>query len=161
MTELLVLAAIAGIIWIALLFLRVPSSIAFFSLLVGQLLATEAGADVYDFVGSLLRIPELRYIQITLLLLPLLLTILFLRGSVSKAKLLIEIVPCLFVALVVLLLLYPLIPELQNAANNATGRKIEDLKGVIIIAASVSGLISAWASYPRHHSGKHGKHGKH
>jgi hypothetical protein len=154
----LVLGAILIVIWVAILALRVPSFVAFFSLLVGQLLATEASSDVYEFVSSLLQIPEFRYVQIGLLFLPLLLTVLFLKGRVAKSKLYIEFIPALFVAATALMLFYPLAPELQKVLDSQTQDKTEYYKTIIIGAASVSGLLSAWLTYPKHHSDK--KHGK-
>ncbi len=158
MNELLILGVITLIIWLGLLWLRVPSSIAFLSLLIGQLIATEASADVYGFVGSALKISDPRYIQATLLVLPLLLTILFLRGRVAKSKLPIEAIPTLFVVSLAVLLLGPSIPALSTMLNMATNNQLDAYKSIIIIAASVSGLLSAWFSYPRppkDHAKKH------
>lgn len=151
------LAAMAAALWIAILALRVPSFVAFFSLLVGQLLATEASGDVYEFVGSLLNIPEFRYVQVALLFLPLLLTVLFLKGRVPKSKLPIEFIPALFVAATAMSLLYPLVPALQSALDAATEDKTAYYKTIVIGAASVSGLLSAWLTYPKPHSDKHAK----
>ena len=159
MNEMLVLGAIVVGIWLLILLLRVPASVAFFSLLVGQLLATEASSDVYEFIGGILNVKDIKYIQIALLVLPLLLTILFLRGRVKKSQLLIEAIPALFVALVAVLLAYPLIPELQSVVDSATQNKSEQYRSVILLGAAVSGLFSTWMSYPKPHD-KH-KHKKH
>jgi hypothetical protein len=159
MNELLILGGILAALWIGLLILRVPSSIAFLSLLIGQLLSTEASVDVYSFIGSILHISEIKYVQMALLLLPLLLTLLFLRGRVSKAKMGIEALPVLFVAALTILLLAPLLRPLQTILDAATKDQLEAYKSIIVIAASISGLLSAWLSYPKLHS-KHDKHGK-
>lgn len=155
----LILGGILAVAWIGLLLLRVPSSIAFLSLLIGQLLSSETGGDVYDFVGSLLHVSDLRYVQMALLLLPLILTILFLRNHVPKAKLMIEALPILFVVALTILLLAPLLEPQDNLVNSATNDQVGTYKTVIVIAASISGLLSAWISYPKAH--KEGKHGKH
>lgn len=157
MNELLILGGITAAGWLGLLLLRVPSSIAFLSLLIGQLLANQASADVYSFIASIIRIPEVRYVQIALLVLPLLLTVLFLRGRVSKPKLPIEAIPTLFVIALTILLISPLVPQLNTLLEMATDDKLEAYKSIIVIAASVSGLLSAWLSYPK---GAHKEHHK-
>lgn len=153
----LVLGIILAALWFIILRLRVPSFVAFFSLLIGQMLATEASSDVYEFISSLLNIPEFRYVQLALLLLPLLLTILLLKGRVAGSKLAIEFLPALFVAATTVALLYPFVPELQESINQATEYKTEYYKTIIIGAASISGLLSAWLTYPKPHADKHGK----
>jgi hypothetical protein len=152
------LGILFAVVLLAIVYLRVPSFVAFFSLLVGQLLATEASEDVYEFAGSVLNIAEFRYVQVALLLLPFLLTILFLKGRVPKSKLFIEILPAAFVSATAITLLYPLIPELQDALVSATEGRIDDYKTIVISAASISGLVSAWLTYPKH--GSSDKHGK-
>ena len=102
--EMLVLGAIIAGLCMLVLLLRVPSSVAFFSLLVGQLLATEASSDVYDFAASMINVPEARYVQLALLGIPFVLTVLFMKGRAKKSQFIVELVPALFVALVVVLL---------------------------------------------------------
>lgn len=153
----LILAGIVLAVWLVLLLLRVPSSIAFLSLLIGQLLSAEASEDVYGFVGSVINIAEQQYIQIGLLFLPLLLTVLFLHGRVAKAKIFIEAVPTLLLAALAILLLAPLLTELNVLLDSTSNNQIDAYKSIIVVAASISGLLSAWLSYPRSGHGKHRK----
>lgn len=149
MNEMLILGGILAAVWLALMYMRVPSSIAFLSILIGQLLSQEAGANVYDFVTSILQINEARYLEMALLLLPLLLTVLFLRNHVPQAKLYVEAVPLLLVSALTLSLLGPLIPELNDLMVKATDNQIESYKSIIVVASTVSALLSAWLSYPK------------
>lgn len=157
MNETLILGGLLIGLWLLILLLRVPSSVAFFSLLVGQLLSTEAGNDAYEFASGMIQINEIRYVQLVLLLLPLVLTIIFMRGRVKKSMLAVELVPALFVSAVTLMLAYPLIPELQTLVDAATQDRSQDYRTVLLMAAAVSGIISAWMSYPKP-AEKHGKH---
>lgn len=156
MNELLILSGIVAALWLAIVILRVPAFAAFFSLLVGQLLSAEASKDAYEFAGWLVGVSELRYVQLSLLLLPFILTLLILRGRRAKSKLALDIIPALFAAVVTAILAYPLIPNGEAFVEMATNDQIERYKTVLLIAASVSGLLSAWTSYPKT-SGKHGK----
>ncbi len=155
MNETLILGGIIIVAWVGLLLLRVPSSIAFLSLLIGQLVSSETGSDVYARIGSTLRVNNNHYVQVALLILPLAVTILLLRGRVAKHKLAIEAVPDLFVVALTMLLLAPLLPALGAALDMATHDKLGSYKTIIVLAASVSGLLSAWLSYPKPHHDKH------
>jgi hypothetical protein len=157
MNETLILGGILLGLWLVFLLLRVPSSIAFLSLLIGQLLSSEASEDVYDFVGSVVNVPQQEYIQITLLLLPLLLTVLFLHGRVVKSKMFIEAIPTLLLAALTVILLAPLLDQLNVLINGSLEGQIDDYRSIVIVAASVSGLLSAWLSYPHNAHGKRRK----
>lgn len=160
MNELLILGVVIVVAWFGLLLLRVPSSIAFLALLIGQLLANEASVEVYNFIGSVTKVSDLRLVQIGLLVLPLLLTLLFLRGRVPKSKMIIEAVPVLMVVALSAILISPLQPQLKSLLEMASNDRLDAYKSIIVIAASVSGLLSAWLSYPKaahsdHHKKKH------
>lgn len=158
MNEMLMVSGIIIGLWLLILLLRVPASVAFFSLLVGQLLATDASGDVYEFIGGVLNVNDIKIIQITLLILPLALTILFLRGRVKKSQFFIEAIPAFFVAVVAVLLAYPLIPALQTIVDTATQSRSEQYKSLILLAAAVSGLFSTWMNYPKPHDKHKKKH---
>lgn len=158
MNELLILGGITAAAWIGLLLLRVPSSIAFLSLLIGQLLANQASADVYSFISTLTHVSDELYIQIALLVLPLGLTVLFMRGRVTASKRLIEAVPILLVVALTMVLLGPLFEPLGSLIETATNGQSDAYKSMIVVAASVAALLSAWLSYPRplkDHKDKH------
>jgi type III secretory pathway component EscS len=160
MNEMLILGGIVLASWLGLIYLRVPSSIAFLSLLIGQLLATQASEDVFGFLGSMLQIPRVEYIKAALLVLPLLLTLAFLRNHVAKSKMLVEALPLVFIVALITLLLAPFIEQLQSLVDAATRNQTEAYKSIIVVAASISGLLSAWLSYPKS-GGEHHKSAKH
>lgn len=158
MNEPLILGAILVASWVALMYLRVPSSVAFLSVLIGQLLASQANDDVYGFIGQITGVSN-EYVHVALLGLPLALTILFMRNHVSLAKRMVEAVPILLVAALTIVLLGPQIPELAALLDSASGGNTEAYKSIIVIAASIAALLSAWLSYPKPGHGKehHGK----
>jgi hypothetical protein len=160
MNEMLILGGVLLAGWAGLIWLRAPSSIAFLSLLIGQLLSTEASVDVYGLIGSLTSINDIRYIQATLLLLPLGLTLLLLRNRVAKSKVMIEALPLLFVVALTIVLVSSVIPEVKTSLDMATDDQLDAYKTIVVVAASVSGLLSAWLSYPKPAHKEHGKHGK-
>lgn len=157
--ELIVLLASIVIISGGLLDLRVPAFAAMFSLLVGELLATQVVGESYTFAAALLKLGRVEYVQLVLLLLPLALTVFFLKGRMSKKKLAYEILPALFMSGLLVLFVYPLLPAVKNLVDIATHDQIAHFKDVIYILAAVLGLVSSWLSYPKPFvEGKHGKH---
>ncbi len=157
MNELLILGGATLALWIGLLLLRVPSSIAFLSLLIGQLLADQASDDVYSFVSTMTHVPEGYYIQAALLVLPLVLTILFMRGRIARSKLLVEAVPTLLVVALTIMLIGPIVPSLNTLLQSATEGKVDAYKSIVVVAASVAALLSAWLSYPKNSHKEHEK----
>lgn len=149
MNEVLILAGITVVAWLGLLYLRVPSSIAFLSILIGQLLSKEAGDNVYAFLGALIQSSTPQYFQIALLVLPLVLTVLLLRNRVPQGKWYVEAVPTLLVVALTILLLGDLIPQLKTILDIATKDQLASYKSIIVVASSVSALLSAWLSYPK------------
>lgn len=153
----IILAAIGVGIWLVLVWLRVPAVLMFFSLLVGQLLATQIMADAYEWLSSLIRVSDPKYVQLALLLLPVFLSILFLKGRLPKAKMVMEAIPMLFVVASGLFFAAEFLPSVQQSLEGSIDTV--QYKSLIIISASISSLVSAWFTYPKHHSGdkKHKK----
>ena len=141
-------AAIFIGIWVFLLYQRVPAMALFFSLLVGQILSTEVSGEVYGIIAGALRI-DYAQVQLGLLLVPFLLTILFLRHKVPRSKFVLEAIPMIFVVAAAAIFAYPHVHQIQDVLEEATDHKVESYKNVIITIASLSSLFSAWFSYPQ------------
>lgn len=152
----IILAAVCVGIWLLLMWLRVPAVLMFFSLLVGQLLATQISDDAYAWLSSLVRVSEPRYVQLVLLLLPVLLSALFLKGRLPKAKMLMEAIPMLFVVAAGVFFAADFLPNVLVTLEDSIDTT--KYKPLIIICASISSLVSAWFTYPKHDHDKKGKH---
>jgi len=153
-----VLIGIVAAIWIFLVLMQVPATVVFFSILVGQLLAVQLSDETYDLVTQYTSIPDFRYVQVALLLTPVVITILFLRGRVSKSKRLIEAVPLLLAAASITIFIdnYFAISRSLPTDQSTLLRTYESL---VVSAGAVLSLVSAWFSYPKPHKDK--KHKKH
>jgi hypothetical protein len=149
-----ILAGVVAALWLAFLWLRAPSVLLFFSLLVGQLLATQIGQDAYSWVSAFTKLGDSRTVQLILLLLPVGLSLLFLKGRVPRSKLIMEAVPMLFVIATGALFAAALVPSINQALADRID--IERYRSLLLICASLSSLVSAWFTYPKHDSG--GKH---
>jgi len=150
MTGIIIVGLIVAFTAFAIIKFRVPAALVFFSLLVGQLLVSQVAEDVYLFVNTAAQNVGIEWIKLLLLLLPVILTLLFLKESVSKSKIFVEFVPAILTGMVVVLLIYPLIPALQNALNgNSTWQVIDTYKSLITFVASIACLVTSWMSFSK------------
>ncbi len=146
--DIITVAVILGAVWLPVLLLRVPSAMAFLSLLVGYILSSELGFKVSNF----------KYGQAILLVAPLLFTVFWLRGRVAGSRLMMEIVPSFCVGISALLFLYPIVSQVQNSINVVTKYKILEYKPYLLVASAVFVLVITLLTYPRSHHKEESKH---
>lgn len=160
--NLFILIAI-GLPVLAILLLRTHGAIVFLSLCAGSLLVHYVGNDA-ALVGSAISNNASisnQYAQMALLLIPVILSAIILRGSMKGGKMIFNIIPAVAVGLVSVLLVVPLLP--YGAQNAVTGTRGWDLlshsQEVVVTASVLASLIVLWFSpYSSHHSKKHHKH---
>lgn len=174
MTPLVVLAALALVPLVAILWLRVNGAIAFLSLCLGSVLVTYTSSDVDTVFTSFTNKGALatnQWVQLALLGVPFLLTILFTRRSVKKgAKSFINVLPALSTSLLCVLFVVPLLPadlQRQVQAQNAWQQVSNAQTGVILGGAAFS-LVFLLVTHRKRKGGgdeeegsgkkKHGKH---
>lgn len=142
------------ILWSILLFplllgviFRVGAPHLFFSLMAGELLARYFGRDVEKIAADTLsrQSPE-HYGEIALVLITMLLTAFFLRGAVTKNKLILHIIPYAVTGIVLAAFLLPLLSTGLQDQISATfvGGWIINLNRSIIGAVVVLQIISLW-----------------
>lgn len=146
MTPLIVLAALALVPMLAILVLRVNGAIAFMSLALGSVLVTYTSSDVDGVLtsvssGSSLNINQ--WTQLALLVVPLLLTMLFTRGSVKGPKRVTNVLPALAAGLLAALLVVPLLPaDLQHQIHNQTvWTQLSNAQTAVILGGAAFSLV--------------------
>lgn len=145
--EVLIVPAVLAVVWIGILVLRVPTLPAFLSLLIGGLISSEVSLSISSSTAT----------EIGLLVLPLAVTIFILRGRSPKSKLMMEFMPALAVAIVLVLFLYPSVNELRNGLDMVTNDKIADYRPWLLISSSILVLVNSLLAYPKSHDSKHHK----
>lgn len=146
--DIITVAGVLGAVWLLVLVLRVPSAMAFLSLLVGYILSSELSSKVVS----------IKYGQAILLLAPLLITIFWVRGRVPGSRMAMEIVPSFCVGISALLFLYPIVSQVQNSVNIVTKYKILEYKPYLLVGAAVFVLAIQLLTYPRAHHKEESKH---
>jgi hypothetical protein len=157
MNESMVLGAVIFILWAFIAYLRVPAVVLFLSILVGKLFAEELSLDTYNFITGFFPGLNAQLLQISLLILPAFLTVLFLKGSVPKSMSIINALPLLLCLVTLGLFINPYF-DVVSSLQEHQRIMLTDNQSYIVSLAGALTLLSAWLpSKPRHrrHSKKH------
>ncbi len=134
---------------------RVSVSHVFFSLMAGELLARYFGNDL----DALLHVHGPGHLAI--IFVPMLVTGYLLRRTVSRRRLLVQVVPFLITGLICAAFVLPLLPEAAMELVRGTyfGNVLLNLHRTIIGSMVVLQLISLWLVHRQWHG--HHRHGGH
>lgn len=153
-------AFLSGPLLLGLLF-RVSTSHLFFSLMAGELIAHYFGEEVENIIESIFKSgAATEYTSIVVLAIPMLLTALFLHGSLSKNRIILHFIPLLVTGLVFAAFALPLLPEsVQTTIRTVEiGQELADASNIIIAGVVTLQLVALWL-LNRPSSGKgHKKH---
>ena len=154
-----VLGAVLGLPLLLGLIFRVSTSHLFFSLMAGELLARYFGEDVGIIVNSFARSQNIaNYAEAAVVVLPLLLTALFLKGSLSKGKVIFHFIPLLITGVVLAAFVLPTLPQAAQdyVRSVESGRQLLDMSNVIVGVVVFVQLIALWLlNRPHEHKRKH------
>ncbi len=141
------------------LIFRVNTSFLFFSMLAGELLARYFGDDSELVIRLVVRKPGiLPYIDLALLILPVILTAVFLRGTLTKGKVIFYVIPYLVTGFVLAAFALPMLPEAVQAQIRKVqvGQRLLEGHETIVGAVVFVQLITLWVMNRSHgHSKKH------
>jgi hypothetical protein len=144
-----------------LMVLRANATLVFLSTCLGAVLLQLVGNDANDFFGMFLPGVSGNNLQIGLLLLPVILTTVFMIKSIDGAKMLFNILPALGTGFLLSLLLVPLLPGGESYAlqHSESWHVVQQLQAGAVGATALLCLLSLWMQRPKGHPG--GKHKKH
>jgi hypothetical protein len=157
-TSTLALAAIILIPVMILMFLKINATLVFLSLCLGDVLVQFMSPDANQFLTLFsAHVPKGidasdNLIKILLLLLPVVLTALFMIRTVKgNNKLILNVLPALGVGLLGSLLLAPLLPSnlSHNVINTQLWSQIKDAQDLIVGVSGLSCLLVLWSQRPK------------
>lgn len=157
-SSLVILAAIALVPLLAILLLRANGAVAFMSLCLGSVLVTYTATDVESVTSSLLDKGALatnQWVQLGLLVIPLLLAVLFTRGSVKSGKAVINILPAAATGLLAALLVVPLLSaSLQRQVQSSSfWTQLSNAQTAVILGGAVFSLVFLLFTHRKKKSG--------
>jgi hypothetical protein len=164
MNPLIVMGAIAITPVLLISFLKAKASIVFLALCAGSVLNVFVGDAIWDFMqlfvrsnGELIKV----ILSLSLLLLPPLMTIVLLRGTVNGAKFVTNFVPAILTGVTLLFLIIPLLSgSIQSSIyESSSWDMLLQYQGVIVGSTVFISLMQLWMSSrsARHKKGKHKK----
>lgn len=143
MNELLTLAIAPGVVWVLLVFLRVPGVTMVLSILVGQLFAEELSQNAYDLVGQSISLtPE--KVKLILLLLPVVLTVILTRSKVMKSKTASNALLLVFASISLVLFALPY-SGFSDKISVSGQDVIDSYRSYMVCATAGLALLFAWA----------------
>lgn len=162
MMPLVLIGVIIGLPILLALFLRINAVLLFFAMVSGVLLQRIIGKSTELALAAVAKDAPVNYIaNIGLVVLPVLLTVVFLRKSAKKSQVLLQIVPLLIAGLAFGALLVPLLPDATEAqiyAIDSFGPVFRQSQDLIVAVAVAVNLLLAFHIYRHKEDPKHGKH---
>jgi hypothetical protein len=156
------LIAIVAIVTLLIVGSKTNAAMVFLALCGGSVLVTLMGEDVSLLAKSLSSGNAVAPIaaQIGLLLLPVLLCVLFLKGSVSPSKMLFQLLPALATAIVGVLLVVPLLSSgaQKTLGDNFIWQQLQQFEPVVLLVGVFGSLLVAAVSSHHKKEEHHKKH---
>lgn len=166
MNPLILMAVIAGVPALLIMVARAKAGLVFMSLAVGSVLSIFVGDTSLEMVQTFMRgfnTTTQSIVQIGLLLAPMLLTLLFLRHTLSSSKMLFNLLPAVLTGVTTLFLLVPLLPPgtMYQIYGTSFWNQLAQYQAALISAGALVSLAQLWAgghSLKVKDKGRKGKH---
>lgn len=159
MQPVILFAVLAGLPVFNALIMRVSAIFLFTSIAVGNFLVLYLSDDAALAANAFTKSQYVPMVtQLTLLLLPIILTLFVLRKSLPKSKLLLHIIPLIGCGLSIAVLALPLLPsEVQGQIfGMPSGDVFKNSQDLIVSITAIMVLMLMWRTHG-HHDGKHHK----
>ncbi|MBI3624084.1 hypothetical protein HY218_00460 [Candidatus Saccharibacteria bacterium] len=158
MQPLVILAIIAVLPLLLALLLRVSALFLFLGVAAGALLAQYIADDASLVLNSFFtHINVDQYVKLGLLVLPVVLTLLFLRKTLSASQLVFQLVPLVVTSAAFATLVIGMLPGgvQYNIVSNPIGKIANSSQNVMVAASTLLTLLLAWFTQGHRRRGKH------
>lgn len=151
-----IIGGAVALIAVLLLILKTNSGVVFFSVCAGSVLATQLGSEASLLSSTVIKDGDLNksVAYIALIVLPAILSAVFMRGSVNSSKLLFNIVPSVAVGALLALLVVPQLPASisgQVLQSDAWGL-LTKYQPIILVGGVIASIVLLW--FTQHSSKK-------
>lgn len=159
----IIVGAVVAVVAVLLLLLKTNAAVVFFSVCAGSVLATQLGSEASLISSTVIKDGDLNksVAYIALIILPALLSAVFMRGSISSSKFLFNLVPSVAVGALLALLIIPLLPD--SISGQVLGSQAWDIlqqyQPLILVGGVISSIILLWITHRS--DKKHKRHKRH
>lgn len=154
MNETLILGIFIAALWALVAYWRVPATVLFLSILIGKLFAEELSLDAYEVISGIFPGLSTTAIQAGLLVLPVILTIVFLKGTTPKSNMLFNAIPLFFCLVTLGLFINPYF-EVVGRLDEQQRIILTDNQSYVVAVAGLITLLNAWLSRGKGLGGRH------
>lgn len=154
----IILPLLAGVV------LRVNAVYLYLGVLTGKIMLIFVGDDAAVAVGGLIRGQNSQLISsMILLLLPAILTVIILRGSLPKSQVFLQVPALIATGATLYIFAVPLFTSgiVGSVLSSDVGKSINSSQDLIIVASAVIVLVTMWVVNKTHHEHHHKKHKHH
>lgn len=156
----IIIGALIALIAVILLILRTNSGVVFFSICAGSVLVAQISSEASLISSTVIKNDNLNksLVSISLIILPAVLSAIFMRGTVGASKLLLNLLPSIAAGSLSAILIIPLLPATvssQILVSDIWG-KLQHYQPIILVVGVISSIVMLWITQ---RSGK--KHKKH
>lgn len=155
MNETYLLGAAAVALWALVVYLRIPAAALLLSILVGHLFAEELSLDVYSVISGIFPGVSTAIVQAGLLVLPVILTIVFLKGSAAKSNIFFNAIPLFFCLVTLGLFINPYF-DVVSRLDQQQRVILTDNQNYIVAVTGLITLLVTWLYKPKG-DGRHKK----
>ena len=158
-----VLILLIGVPVAILLLWRINAALVFLSACLGTVLLNFVGKDANDFASMFVPFLNGNNLKLALLLLPVVLTSVFMIKTLKSSQILLNILPAVGTGLLLALLVVPLLPPDYSSQirSSMAWHEVEQLQTLIVGTSALACLVFLWSQRPKAVHGKHGHVGKH
>lgn len=153
MNETLILGIAVLALWALVVYWRIPATVLFLSILIGKLFAEELSLDVYDFISGVIPGLTTSSVQVGLLILPAILTVVFLKGTVLRSRTLVNAIPLLLCLITLGLFVNPYF-DVVSRLDEEQRIILTDNQSYVVAISGLVTLLSGWLegkNISRHH----------
>lgn len=161
MQSLIIVGIVVGIPLIAGIAFRVHAALLFMAVATGALLQQTVGESTALALAAFIKDGPVEMVaNIGLIVLPVILTLVFLRKSMKKKEVLLQVVPLVAASLALAAVLMPFLPAgTEDALRSVpSGALLVQSLDVTVAVAAVLNLMLAWRSFHHKDEDAQGKH---
>ncbi len=160
MNPLILLSALAVVPVVLILVFRINAALVFLALCAGSVLQTFVGDDVLQLFNSFVPSSNQALhvaVRIGFLILPAVLTLLFMRKTVSGSRHVFNFIPALLTGMVTAILIIPLLTEgtKYTITTSSVWSQLQQFQGVLVGSAALTSFIFLWSNNRGHRKKKH------
>jgi hypothetical protein len=147
---------------LVLMLLKANASLVFLSACLGAVLLTYVGSDASSFANTFMPNLSANNLKLFLVLLPVVLTTVFMIRTVNGKHLAFNVLPALGTGLLLALLVVPLLPThlAQQTRSSELWHTLQQLQTLIVGVSALTCLFFLWMQRPKTAHDKHSKRHK-